>query len=276
LDARDLEGLAEAVAREREITKRRVQQWISYMVLGSQLERTASERDGPRFTIKGGVALELRLSGKARATRDIDLIVEPGENDDLVSALRTALEGAYQDFTFRVKGETYRMPSGTVRVAVAVQYQGRAWNTVRVDLSPKEGHRLEVELVEPLDLSQFRLEPASSLPCLSVRYHLAHKMHGMTRPSTADHPNERVNDLIDVFLLRRLLPEGDQARVREACVEVFDIRAQHEWPPAFSPPDAWREEFEVRAAELGLVVARFDDAVEEVREYVREIDAGGA
>lgn len=275
-DARDLEGVAETVARERQITKRRVQQWISYMVLSSQLETTASERDGPTFIIKGGVALELRLGGKARATRDIDLIVEAGGNEDLVSVLRTALEDAYQDFTFRVKGDTYRMPTGTVRVDVAVNYQGSAWNTVRVDLSPNEGHRLEVELVEPLDLSQFQLEPASSLPCLSVRYHLAHKIHGVTRPSTVDHPNERVSDLIDVFLLRRLLPDGELERVREACVEVFEVRAQHGWPPAFSPPDAWREEFEARAAELGLAVTQFNAAVHEVQEYLEAVDAGGA
>lgn len=128
--------------------------------------------------------------------------------------------------------------------------------------------------MEPLDLSRFELETANGLPCLSVRYHLAHKIHGVTRPSTDNHSNERVNDLVDVFLLRCLVPEADQARVREACIEVFEVRRQHDWPPAFSPPGFWREEFEARAAELDLAVTRFDDAVEEVQGYIRELDAG--
>ncbi len=45
------------------------------MVLGGQLERASSSVEGPRFTIKGAVALEMRLADRAQATKDIDLIV---------------------------------------------------------------------------------------------------------------------------------------------------------------------------------------------------------
>jgi hypothetical protein len=48
------------------------------MVLGGQLERASSVADGPRFAIKGAVGLEMRLRTKARATRDIDLVVDEG------------------------------------------------------------------------------------------------------------------------------------------------------------------------------------------------------
>lgn len=273
-DPRTLEGLADAFARERNVTKRRVQEWISYMVLASRLEQISREPGGPRFTIKGGVALELRLGGNARATRDIDLIVEVAGEEDLVAALRTGLDEPYEDFRFRVKGDEYRMEVGSVRVSVAVEYRGRAWNTIRIDLSPVEDHRLEVDLVEPLDLSRFRIALVDGLSCLSLRYHMAHKLHGVTRPTTEEFLNERVNDFVDVFLLRELIADDDRASLRDACVEVFAVRDQHRWPPSFDPPDFWRDEFEEHGEALGLPVRSFGDAVEDLRGYISFIDAG--
>lgn len=82
------------------LVKKRVQDWISYMILASKIEGTSRADDAPTFIIKGGVALEMRLRDRARATRDLDLIVVVADADDLVSALRGALEGPFQDFTF--------------------------------------------------------------------------------------------------------------------------------------------------------------------------------
>jgi hypothetical protein len=42
------------------------------MILGGQLGRGSSAAEGPRFTIKGAVALEMRIPLQARATRDIE------------------------------------------------------------------------------------------------------------------------------------------------------------------------------------------------------------
>ena len=39
----------------------RVRRWVAYMAVGGALERAGFDAEGPRFTIKGGVALELRL-----------------------------------------------------------------------------------------------------------------------------------------------------------------------------------------------------------------------
>lgn len=46
------------------------------MILGGRIERATSSAEGPRFTLKGAVALEMRLPSKARATKDLDLIAE--------------------------------------------------------------------------------------------------------------------------------------------------------------------------------------------------------
>lgn len=271
LNVRDLESLATVMADERGITKKRVQHWISYMVLASQLERVSRDSEGPRFTLKGGVPLEMRLDGQARATRDLDLIVHVGGADEMVPALRTGLDGPYQGFTFRVKGDEYRM-GDSIRVSVALEYRGRSWNTIQIDLSPEERHKLEEERLEPLDLARFRIELIDEVSCLSLRYHLAHKIHGMTLPSTEGSPNERVHDLVDVFLVQERLGGESLGRMREACIDVFRARDRHDWPPAFDPPEFWGIEYEARAADLGLSVATFEDAVDEARRYITAIE----
>lgn len=130
---------ADAYARERGVGRKRVRNWISYMVLGGQLERASSFAEGPRFTIKGAVALEMRLPYRARATKDIDLIVSGANGEDLVAVLRNAVDGTFQDFTFRVKGEPHVMPNDAVRIQVAIEYRGKSWSTLQVDLSRQEG-----------------------------------------------------------------------------------------------------------------------------------------
>lgn len=66
---------ADGYARQIGEDVARVRRWVAYMALGGALERAGFYGDGPRFIIKGGVALELRLRTRARATRDLDLIV---------------------------------------------------------------------------------------------------------------------------------------------------------------------------------------------------------
>jgi len=106
--ARVLTQWVDAYARERGLPPKRVRDWISYMILGGRLERASVDADRPQFTIKGAVAIELRLPDKARATRDIDLVVEDPAHAELTVQLRNALEGSYQGFAFRVKGKPTR------------------------------------------------------------------------------------------------------------------------------------------------------------------------
>ena len=260
----------DAYAREHGLPPKRARDWISYMILGGHLERASASSEGPRFAIKGAVAIEMRLPDKARATRDIDLVVDNPPGDELVAALRNALDGEYQGFTFRVKGDSHEMPNATVRVDVALEYRGRSWATVQVDLSAREGARTEVELVEPLNLEPFGLETPEALPCLSLRYHIAQKIHAMTEPARDDEtPNERFRDLVDLLLMRELT--SDQGGVREACIELFGIRGTHAWPPDFDPPEFWEEPFRALAEAVELPVVRLEAAVREAQVFIDDI-----
>jgi nucleotidyltransferase AbiEii toxin of type IV toxin-antitoxin system len=261
----------DAFARERGLTSKRVRDWVSYMVLGGHLEKRCRAEGGPRFFIKGAVALEMRIPSKARATKDIDFIVDDLGDENLTEALREALTGEYQGFTFRVKGAPYVMPNDSVRAEVVLDYKGRSWGTVQVDMSPREGEQTEVELIEPLDLEPFGLATPDALPCLSLRYHVAHKVHAMTAPPrNEDAPNERFRDLVDALMIREILE--DLGGVRAACVEVFSLRGTHGWPPRFSPPESWQEPFRQLASEVDLPVRNLEQAVVEAREFIQMID----
>ena len=74
---RVLSQWADAYAQERGVGRRRVRNWISYMVLGGQLERANSSVEGRRFTIKGAVALEMRLHYRARVVRAVHALRVP-------------------------------------------------------------------------------------------------------------------------------------------------------------------------------------------------------
>ncbi len=82
--ARILSKWVDAYARVHGLPQKRIRDWISFMALGGHLVKENTGTKWPPFTLKGAVALEMRLPCKARATRDLDLIVE-----DAVQEVRT-------------------------------------------------------------------------------------------------------------------------------------------------------------------------------------------
>src|SRR4051794_2899129 len=129
---------ADGYARQIGEDVARVRRWVAYMALGGALERAGFFGDGPRFTIKGGVALELRLRTRARATRDLDLIVNH-PSAPLLDELDHALAQRFESFSFRRHGGTHPLPRGALRVEVGVLYGTKAWSRVPIDLSRREG-----------------------------------------------------------------------------------------------------------------------------------------
>lgn len=247
----------------------RVRNWVSYMILGGALERAGFGGEGPKFTIKGGVALELRLRELARATRDLDLVLNHPEAD-LIEELENALAAPHEGFTFRRKGEPERMPNGAVRVQVALQYSGRPWATVQVDVARRELDRTEVDLVDAIDLRPLGLNAPEQLPCLSLRYHIAQKIHAMTLPPEGDRVNDRFRDLVDLLLLRDLVTDYDT--IRDACKEVFTYRDTHAWPPSFEVPEQWVEPFARLAEDVELGTTDIYQAVVDLRAFLYKVD----
>jgi hypothetical protein len=67
-------------------------------------------RDGilSRYYLKGGVAMELRFAGAARATKDLDLGLD-GDRAYRLSSFAAALGLGFDDFTFRLRPQLRHM-----------------------------------------------------------------------------------------------------------------------------------------------------------------------
>lgn len=256
-------------AREAGLSEGRVRGWISYMVMAGALERAAASGQ-PRFTVKGGIALELRLRNRARATKDIDVVLQHADAD-LARTLEGALSGeAYQGFTFRRKGEPLLLDNGAVNLELAVSYLGGAWTTIAVDIARAEPGEAEIEWLPAIPLTNaFGITGPVDLPCLPLRFHIAQKLHGMTLPPRAGKRNERFRDLIDLLLMEELVV--DYQGLREACETVFRSRGTHDWPPPLAVPPHWIEPFVRLVGDLDLPVADAETGMTRVRAFVERI-----
>jgi hypothetical protein len=267
-----LERAVRVYAKAHGLTEKRMRDRIAYMAMGGVLEALWERDDGPHFALRGGVAMELRWEGAARATKDLDLTYD-GPDSDLVRVIEAAITPSYGRFTFRRTGAILEMTNAdTVRVEIGVRFDGAPWSTITIDISPREQHAFEIERVRAFDVTSiFGIAGPEYLPCMSARYHLAHKIHGMTATRQDGKPNDRAQDAIDVLLYRDIV--ADLIALREACVDVFNTRGRHAWPPVFAPPDSWSEPFARMAEELELGIRDLDTAIGVLREFIRAIDS---
>jgi hypothetical protein len=259
----------QAYAREAGVSEGRVRAWISYMIMAGVLER-AAVGGSPRFIVKGGVALELRLHDRARATKDIDIVLQDTDADLARTLERALTADAYQGFTFRRKREPLLLENRTVNMEFAVSYRGGAWTGIVVDVARAEPGESEIEWVRAIPLTDvFGVTGPLELPCLPLRLHIAQKLHGMTLPPRAGKRNERFRDLIDLLLMEELVT--DYAGLREACESVFRTRRTHDWPPTLDVPPHWIEPFARLAAELDLPVSDAQGGMVRVQAFVERI-----
>lgn len=267
-----LEKYVLAHANREGLAVGRVRHWISFMMLSGALDRAAGRPGGPRFIVKGGVALELRLPARARATEDLDIVAVCDE-DDLIAALDEALREPYHDCTFSRRAETRPLGDRAVRVWVQIAYRSQRWATIQVDLARPDGADTETERLPGIPLSSFGLTGPADVACLSMRYHVAQKFHGMTKVPHHGGENDRFRDAVDLLLLRELLHGADLRVVREACEDTFRVRAEHPWPPAIVLPPTWREPYAAMARALGIQETNLANAERALREFLAAIEA---
>jgi nucleotidyltransferase AbiEii toxin of type IV toxin-antitoxin system len=271
LSAGVLARYAQAYARELGVAEGRVRAWVAYMIMAGVLDR-ATNADSPPFIVKGGVALELRLRDRARATKDIDIVLRD-TTADLADSLEEALTGEpYQGFSFRRKGQPLLLDNGAVNMEFGVTYKGQPWTTVAVDIARAEASEADVEWVDAIALTDaLGVTGPAQLPCLPLRFHVAQKLHGMTLPPRPHKQNERFRDLVDLVLMDTMITH-DYAALREACELVFGNRNTHAWPPDLSTvPAHWAQPFARLAEELELVDTDLEAAILRVRNFVARI-----
>lgn len=115
--------------------QQRARRQLGYIALAAALTHHArDEHDEPLFPIKGGVAIELLLGLRARATKDLDAAARLA-GEDIAPRLRAALAHGWEGFAFRLIGLEQVRDTAAHRGDVKVSYQGDPWSTVQFEVS---------------------------------------------------------------------------------------------------------------------------------------------
>ncbi len=229
----------------------------------------------PRWVLKGGFSLELRLGLAARTTKDLDLLRWEASGlsaDDLQDLLDEALEvDLGDDCTFNVRRPRQvraedEMPS-TWRVVVDVQVARSPFETATIDVVTSP-----VELTTGVDAVAVRPvlggEPFL-VRSVDLQRHAAEKTHAYARIYAHDRPSSRVKDLVDLALLveQELLEAAAYAR---AVSDVFTERDASTPPPELpDPPGDWAAPFAAMATDIGLDQRSLGEAATLVQRFYR-------
>ena len=223
---RALEQRLRNVIADTELQQRARRQ-LGYVALTATLMRHAKdEHDEPLFLIKGGVAVELLLGLRARATKDLDASARL-TGEDIGPRLRAALAQGWEGFTFRLTKLERVRDTAALRGDIKVAYQGDPWSTVQFEASPAEGiagHEVQWTGNRFVDPERLGLPSPGELPLVTIAYLIAQKLHACTDHTYPERPNDRYRDLIDLILVDRLMRDEDRAGVREVCVEIVLVR----------------------------------------------------
>jgi nucleotidyltransferase AbiEii toxin of type IV toxin-antitoxin system len=262
-----LERLVAHYAQLTGLAPARVRRWISVMVLLGALDR--SRESDPLFLLKGGVAIELRVGGGARATKDVDLVFF-GDPERLGEILDEDLGEPYSVFSFE-RQEVETRGDGLFRqVNVKLLFRGRSWGTLKLEVAQSDSRATDGEEIVAIPLDEFGIEGPRMVRCLSLRYQIAQKLHAVTQ-RFEEGENERFRDLIDLIICRELV--ANLGEVREACIDTFEARNLHTWPPTLQVPNSWEEPYAALAEEMDFPVTDVGDAAAQAREFISKIDA---
>jgi len=262
-----LERLVAHYAKLTGVAPARVRRWLSVMVLLGALDRV--RESDPLFLLKGGVAIELRVRGKARATKDVDLVFF-GDREALGDDLDRALAEPYSGFSFQREEIEPGGQGRFQRLDVKLQFHGRSWGTLRLEVAGPDSQVTDGEPVAAIPVDEFAITGPETIPCLSLRYQIAQKIHAVTE-RFPDGDNERFRDLIDLIICRDLIERMDE--VKEACSDTFAARERHAWPPELIVPDIWIEPYTAMAEEMDFPITDVEEAAVEVRELIAAIDS---
>lgn len=275
--AKEFQRLLQRHAAEIGQLPQRVMHLVRVGVVCAMLDDVRHEDGGHLFIVKGGTAMQLRLGIQARATRDLDVAFAGRMEDwldrfDAATAART-----WNGFTVARKvaptqiditAEGYR----PWRVPLQIRYEGREFGSVSLEVAIDETAGGHHDLVEPagIELATFSIDSLRLIPCLDIPYQIAQKLHACTEP--VPNGNDRVRDVIDIWLLEALLDPIDLLAVRDACQATFRRRRRHTWPPTITLSASWVRDYPALVVDHPDAPETIDAAVRFLEELVARLD----
>lgn len=207
-----------------------------------------------RWLLKGGFALVLRLTERARATKDIDLDWRDCEDERLDTLLDAADHDAGDFFTFRIEraGPPQDELGGSRRFRVSASLAGREFDTFLLDIGFRVISTERVEALTTPDLLAFAGLPPVTVPALPLETQVAEKLHAYTRIYADAQPSSRTKHLVDLVLISTLA-NRDAISLQRAIQETFTVRGTHPVPEALPPPPQdWSAPFGELATTVGI------------------------
>lgn len=274
-------------ARSTGIVERRLGWIVASSVAIAALQRATHTDGKPRFLLKGGSYLEVRLGLRSRATSDIDALLR-GDFEEFLATLDSNLEpwGALELTRSEVTAmENVRRVLKPHRFRLQMSIKGKVWRSVDIEVAPSEGRMDEsVEVIPAPPLGHFGLPSPGELAGIALDYQVAQKLHGCTDPhQPPDATNLRARDIVDLLLLRDAFyrDSGGLHSLRDACTDLFVARfAEAEdlqleprpWPPQVVAYPHWHSDYATSAQEVGIDLT-LEDGVEQINEWIAAIDA---
>lgn len=231
---------------------------------------------GDSVTLKGGLALELRLD-QSRTTKDVDLRLM-GSADDLLGRLQLAGRLALNDFMlFEIQPDQHHpeltnegLKYDGLRFRAECKLAGKVYGQpFGVDIVVGEPMVGEPDVVLAHDVLAFAGIAPPALRLYPVETHVAEKLHAYTLPRSR--PNTRVKDLPDLALLARSRAFHCQ-RLRAALEQTFKFRATHPLPTSFPEPLAsWAVPYAAMAKEDALPWPLLGDVTRAARAFLEPV-----
>lgn len=235
---------------------------------------------GDAVTLKGGLALELRLA-RARTTKDVDLRMMGSAREvlkrlqeagrlDLGDNMRFEIQPDDDHPEIKNEGMRYEGYRYRAECRLAGMIYGRPFG---VDVAFGDPLVSEPDNVTAEDTLGFAGIAPPTLRLYPVVSHIAEKLHALTMPRRG--PNSRVRDLPDIALLAMTGPI-DGRLLRQAIDRTFDFRSTHAVPRVVpEPPDFWEAPYAAMAATDELPWAEFRQVTEAVSAFLDPVLRAG-
>jgi hypothetical protein len=285
---RAIETWIQQAERKVGVGARRLGWMVASGVVIAALQRAVHSDGKPRFLVKGGTYLELRLGLGARSTKDLDTLFR-GYYGEYLEVLDRTLARPFDGITFqRTEPRPIDIPGRLMkpfRIDVSLKLRGRTWRRIMLEVAPDEGQvGARVDLFRSPSLAHFGFTTPPTTAGIVVDYQVAQKLHACTEPHTFDRPNDRVRDIVDLQVLRSALYNDrvDLSALKQACQDLFHVRAREAelagktiprpWPPTVVIHSHWQTDYQMYAREVDLDLT-LDEAVSSINQWIAEIAA---
>lgn len=231
-------------ARREGVVFGRLQQHVAVLVVAQFASSLTDEAGVPLLLVKGGSALELRRGiAHSRTSKDFDAVARRdihAVHQRFTDAAETGWEGFTGALTPPEVIDIPGLPVPPRRFVVKLKYRHQPFASVPVEVSTIEaGNANSFDHVSSDALRLLGLPDTGPVPCMTLPWQIAQKLHACTAAMPDGRTNDRAHDLVDLQILEALLDHSSLAAVREACIAVFDARAQQSWPPQIVAPPHW-------------------------------------